>query len=67
MAEDANDIALSGKRTSSTLQDLAARHKVSLPYLYGQIRAGNLAIHKHGRATRVTDEDEAAWLAKLRR
>jgi hypothetical protein len=52
-------------RKSFRLEELAARHSVSVGFLYKEANAGRLRIRKAGAASIVTVEDEAAWLAAM--
>jgi hypothetical protein len=52
-------------RRSSRLAELARRHSLSLSFIYKEIAAGHLRVHKAGAATIVTDDDEQAWLDQM--
>jgi hypothetical protein len=44
----------------------AKRHNVSPAFVYKQIAEGKLKARKAGKATIITDDNEADWIAQMR-
>ena len=51
---------------SSTVSDFAGRHSLSLSSAYRLIRSKQIRTFKVNKTTRITENDELAWLASSR-
>jgi hypothetical protein len=61
LANGAPPKPVTGKRSKSVNQ-FCSDHCVSRSFAYSEIRRGKLKVRKFGRATRITEDDEAAYL-----
>jgi excisionase family DNA binding protein len=50
------------ERRSYSVEEIAARNRLSRAFIYEQIKDRKLRARKAGARTRVTDDDETAWL-----
>ena len=60
-----DDIISGGDRDADTIQEFAARNRISRAQTYEEIRAGRLNASKVGSRTIITRENGAAWRRAL--
>jgi hypothetical protein len=60
-AETSASAAMTDRRSFSP-EEVAYRNNVGRTFIFGEIKAKRLHARKLGRLTRITLEEEAAWL-----